>query len=129
MGLFFYTKISSIISIGDLPTTNIIEPLFILTEHLKSNTMVLPLKKGAQKMTTITLKVSEADKTFMKAMAKFEGVSLSELIRTKTLEALEDEYDARVADLAYQEYLEDLEKGVEPITWEEMMHDLGLKDE
>lgn len=87
--------------------------------------MVLPLKKGAQKMTTITLKVSEADKTFMKAMAKFEG----ELIRTKTLEALEDEYDARVADLAYQEYLEDLEKGVEPITWEEMMHDLGLKDE
>gem|GEM_PF-218292 len=72
-------------------------------------------------MTTITLKVSEADKTFMKAMAKFEGVSLSELIRTKTLEALEDEYDARVADLAYQEYLDDLEKGVEPITWEEMM--------
>jgi len=74
-------------------------------------------------------KVSEADKTFMKAMAKFEGVSLSELIRTKTLEALEDEYDARVADLAYQEYLEDLEKGVEPVTWEEMMHDLGLEDE
>jgi len=103
--------------------------LFILTEHLKSNTMVLLLKKGVQKMTTITLKVSEADKTFMKAMAKFEGVSLSELIRTKTLEALEDEYDARVADLAYQEYLEDLEKGVEPITWEEMMHDLGLEDE
>ena len=25
MGLFFYTKIGSIISIGDLPTTNIIE--------------------------------------------------------------------------------------------------------
>ncbi|WP_314403142.1 type II toxin-antitoxin system RelB family antitoxin [uncultured Granulicatella sp.] len=80
-------------------------------------------------MTTITLKVSEADKRFMKAMAKFEGVSLSELIRTKTLEALEGEYDARVADLAYQEYLDDLEKGVEPITWEEMMHDLGLEEE
>ena len=28
MGLFFYTKIGSIISIGDLPTTNIIEPVF-----------------------------------------------------------------------------------------------------
>ncbi|MBZ2107155.1 hypothetical protein K1I64_04875, partial [Streptococcus mitis] len=26
MGLFFYTKIGSIIFIGDLPTTNIIEP-------------------------------------------------------------------------------------------------------
>ena len=28
MGLFFYTKIGSIISIGDLPTTNIIEPKY-----------------------------------------------------------------------------------------------------
>jgi len=29
MGLFFYNKIGSIISIGDLPTTNIIEPYFL----------------------------------------------------------------------------------------------------
>lgn len=79
-------------------------------------------------MTTITLKVSEADKTFMQAMAKFEGVSLSELIRTKTLEALEDEYDARVGDQAYQEYLQDLENGIEPMSWEEMMADLGLTE-
>jgi len=27
MELFFYNKIGSIISIGDLPTTNIIEPI------------------------------------------------------------------------------------------------------
>lgn len=47
--------------------------------------MVLPLKKGAQKMTTITLKVSEADKTFMKAMAKFEGVSFRNLFAPKLL--------------------------------------------
>ena len=31
MGLFFYTKIGSIISIGDLPTTNIIEPKNLLS--------------------------------------------------------------------------------------------------
>ncbi|OOR79240.1 hypothetical protein B0179_09910 [Streptococcus mitis] len=30
MGLFFYNKIGSIISIGDLPTTNIIEPNLLL---------------------------------------------------------------------------------------------------
>ena len=29
MGLFFYNKIGSIISIGDLPTTNIIEPKYL----------------------------------------------------------------------------------------------------
>jgi len=34
MGLFFYTKIGSIISIGDLPTTNIIEPLFLKVRKL-----------------------------------------------------------------------------------------------
>ncbi len=38
-------------------------------------------KKGARlkDMTTITLKVSEADKSLMQAIAKFEGVSLSRI--------------------------------------------------
>ena len=71
-------------------------------------------------MTTITLKVSEADKKFMQAIAKFEGVSLSELIRTKTLEAIEDEYDARVADLALAEYEEYLENGGEVLNWDDL---------
>ena len=71
-------------------------------------------------MTTITLKVSEADKQFMQAIAKFEGVSLSELIRTKTLEAIEDEYDARVADLALAEYEVYLENGGEVLNWDDL---------
>ena len=71
-------------------------------------------------MTTITLKVSEADKKFMQAIAKFEGVSLSELIRTKTLEAIEDEYDARVADLALVEYEVYLENGGEVLNWDDL---------
>lgn len=71
-------------------------------------------------MTTITLKVSEADKKFMQAIAKFEGVSLSELIRTKTLEAIEDEYYARVADLALAEYEAFLENGGEVLNWDDL---------
>ena len=71
-------------------------------------------------MTSITLKVSEADKKFMQAIAKFEGVSLSELIRTKTLEAIEDEYDARVADLALAEYEVYLENGGEVLNWDDL---------
>ena len=71
-------------------------------------------------MTTITLKVSEADKKFMQAIAKFEGVSLSELIRTKTLEAIEDEYDARVADLALADYEAYLENGGEVLNWDDL---------
>ena len=34
MGLFFYNKIGSIISIGDLPTTNIIEPFLAPSREL-----------------------------------------------------------------------------------------------
>ena len=71
-------------------------------------------------MTTITLKVSEADKKFMQAIAKFEGVSLSELIRTKTLDAIEDEYDARVADLALAEYEDYLENCGEVLNWDDL---------
>ena len=71
-------------------------------------------------MTTITLKVSEADKKFVQAIAKFEGVSLSELIRTKTLDAIEDEYDARVADLALAEYEDYLENGGEVLNWDDL---------
>ena len=78
-------------------------------------------------MAAITLKVSEQDKLFMQAMAKFEGVSLSELIRTKTLEALEDEYDARVADITWAEYQADLANGIEPITLEQMAEELGIE--
>ncbi|HEM6032819.1 antitoxin [Streptococcus suis] len=78
-------------------------------------------------MAAITLKVSEQDKLFMQAMAKFEGVSLSELIRTKTLEALEDEYDAHVADIALAEYEADLANGIEPITLEQMAEELGIE--
>ena len=37
MGLFFYTKIGSIISIGDLPTINIIEPFLKTNLHFENH--------------------------------------------------------------------------------------------
>ncbi|HGC5945061.1 TPA: type II toxin-antitoxin system RelB family antitoxin [Enterococcus faecalis] len=57
-------------------------------------------------MATITVRVSEEEKNFLDEMAKFEGKSLSELLKTRTLESLEDAYDAKIGDLAYEEYLE-----------------------
>lgn len=58
-------------------------------------------------MATITVRVSEEEKEFLDSMAKFEGKSLSELLKTRTLESLEDAYDARIGDIAYDEYLKD----------------------
>lgn len=91
--------------------------------------MVLQVEARGKLMVTISLKVSEEDKAFIQYMAKFEGKTMSELIREKTIEALEDEYDRQVAEKAYAEYQEDLANGVEPMTWEEAMAELGLADE
>ncbi|WP_219338112.1 hypothetical protein, partial [Streptococcus pneumoniae] len=53
MGLFFYNKIGSIISIVDLPTTNIIEPFnmysgLILFENQIQTTSVSPCRTQVQ---------------------------------------------------------------------------------
>lgn len=75
-------------------------------------------------MVTITVRVSDAEKKFLDEMAKFEGKSLSDLLKTTTLESLEDEYDARVADYAYEEYLKQPKS--RPLS--DLMSECGLDD-
>jgi len=58
-------------------------------------------------MATITVRVTDEEKDFLDSMAKFEGKSLSELLKTTTLSYLEDAYDAQIGDAAYEEYLRD----------------------
>ena len=71
-------------------------------------------------MAVITLKVSEEEKLFLQSMVKFEGKSLSELIREKTLSSLEDEYDAKIADMKLEEYEKYLASGGEVLNWDEL---------
>ena len=71
-------------------------------------------------MAVITLKVSEEEKFFLQSMAKFEGKSLSELIRERTLASLEDEYDAKIADMKLEEYEKYLASGGEILNWDEL---------
>lgn len=75
-------------------------------------------------MATITVRVSDDEKKFLDQMAKFSGKTLSDLLKSTTLESLEDAYDARVGDQAYEEYLQD------PVTisHDELMKDLGLRE-
>ena len=80
-------------------------------------------------MAVISLKVSEQEKSFMQAMATFEGKTLSELIRNKVIEALEDEYDTRVADIAIAEHEEYVAKGGKTRTYREFVEELGLADD
>ena len=75
-------------------------------------------------MATITVRVSDEEKMFLDHMANFEGKSLSDLMKTKTLESLEDAYDAKIGDLAYEEYLND--KKSNPLS--KLLEEYGMVD-
>ena len=65
-----------------------------------------------KKTSTITLRVSSQEREFIEGMAEFEGKSMSEMIKDIVLEQLEDSYDVQIADLAYQNYLDDGKKSM-----------------
>lgn len=73
-------------------------------------------------MPIITVELSESENQFLEGMAKREGTCVSDLLRTTTLEVMEDKYDAAIADEAYAEYLKN------PVTYtlEEVLAELGL---
>ncbi|MGM0338839.1 type II toxin-antitoxin system RelB family antitoxin [Enterococcus sp. AZ007] len=79
-------------------------------------------------MAVITIKIPDEDKAFLQAMAKFENVTLSELIRTQTLTSLEEKYDAHVADAALEEYEAYLADGGEQLSWDSLISEVGLND-
>jgi Arc/MetJ-type ribon-helix-helix transcriptional regulator len=78
-------------------------------------------------MATITIKLSDQEKKFMKKMAEFEGKSLSESIREAVLNLYEDEYDAHVADASLEEYEEYLAKGGKILSWNNLLDEIDLK--
>ena len=52
---------------------------------------------------TISLELSEADETFLKKSAEMKGITVSEFIRNIVMERIEDEYDVKVANEAYED--------------------------
>ncbi len=70
------------------------EPIIKIDKKESGNTMV----QNEVRYDNNTIEGLE-DKKFMQAIAKFEGKTFVRINCTKTIEAIEDEYDARVADL------------------------------
>ncbi|MHD0396361.1 type II toxin-antitoxin system RelB family antitoxin [Staphylococcus simulans] len=67
--------------------------------------------------TTITIRVSQEEKKFLKDMANFLGISLSDIIRNYSIKELETIYDTNVAENAYEDYLQ---SDQETVTLEEL---------
>ena len=77
-------------------------------------------------MSMITLRVSEEEKKVLQKYADFTGVSLSEFIKSRVLESIEDEYDLKM--------IEEYEKNkknhdTEFYTLDEVKRLLGIDDE
>lgn len=71
---------------------------------------------------TISVRLSEEDSKLIKAYAKMNNVTLSDLLRKAIMEKIEDEYDLECYKKAREEY----EKNPTTYTMEEVKEELGL---
>ena len=74
-------------------------------------------------MSMITLRVSEEEKEVLQRYADFTGVSLSEFIKTRVIESIEDEYDLKMIE----EYEKNRKK--EYYSLDDVKKLLGIDDE
>lgn len=73
-------------------------------------------------MSTVTFRVTDEEKAFIESMADLNGLSLSELARTKLLEGLEDQIDMSLYEKAMKAHqLKD-----ESISHQDMLRELDL---
>ncbi|MDR0691298.1 MAG: DUF6290 family protein [Streptococcaceae bacterium] len=73
-------------------------------------------------MPTISFRISNQEKEFIEQMAKFNGMSLSKLIRKKLLEALKEQMDME----SYEKMIKLHQIKDESLSHEEMKRELGL---
>ncbi|EDN8189364.1 toxin-antitoxin system antitoxin subunit [Listeria monocytogenes] len=73
-------------------------------------------------MTTITFRVSEKEKAFIQEMAKFNGISISELSRKQIIEGLENQIDLQ----SYERAIKMHQLKDESISFDEMKKELDL---
>lgn len=57
-------------------------------------------------MTTISLRLNDADSTLIKTYAELKGISISDLVRQSVIEHIEDEMDLKAYEKAIAEYRE-----------------------
>lgn len=71
---------------------------------------------------TISVRLSEKDSELIKAYAKMNNISVSDLVRKAIIEKIEDEYDLECYEKAIKEY----NKNPKTYTLDEVKEELGL---
>lgn len=73
-------------------------------------------------MAMITIRVNDEEKEWLEYMAEFYGITLSDLMKTYSMEQLEDEYDKQIAEISRKRWIE---SGGETVSMSESLDEFG----
>lgn len=76
-------------------------------------------------MSVISLRLNDNEEKILREISEVEGIGLSSYIKKIIFERLEDEYDIRIADKAYKNYLATSEKTT---SFADVVKELGFDD-
>lgn len=76
-------------------------------------------------MSIISLRLNENEEKILKEISEFEGLGLSSYIKKIIFEKLEDEYDIKLADKAYKNYLA---TGKKTTSFDDVVKELGFDE-
>jgi len=72
---------------------------------------------------TCSVRMSDSEQMIVHDYARFHGITVSQAFRQALLERIEDEMDAKVADLAYEMYRKNPVKLSHEDAWKEILGD------
>lgn len=75
-------------------------------------------------MSIISLRLNEKEEKLLKEFSTFEGLGVSSYIKKILFERLEDEYDIRCFEEAYNNHLE---SGKKTYSFDEVLEELGIE--
>lgn len=75
-------------------------------------------------MSVISVRLNSEEENLLKEVAKFEGIGISSYIKKIIFERLEEEYDLKLVEKAYQSHLDSKEK---THTFDFVAKELGIK--
>lgn len=73
-------------------------------------------------MAMITVRVSDEEKEWLSYMAAFFGITLSDLLKSYSMEQLEDEYDEQIAEIAHKRWVA---QGKQTVSMEDALNEFG----
>lgn len=73
-------------------------------------------------MATVTIRMSDSEKEWLSYMAEFYGITLSDLLKTYSMEQLENEYDRQTAEIAHKQWIDN---GRQTISMNEILNEFG----